>query len=150
MVVSDATEEELRPLTRTVRCELTVDQPRRDVSDLLILASCDFLVCSISSYSLWAAFLSEARYGWFAPNLPPERGFGSIWGHEAEQQAPGAPTRIALDRAATLGDGVVARGVAIGEDGRVPDELIADLAHRAALKRRELDLLRYGVTPMFD
>ncbi|WP_185206248.1 alpha-1,2-fucosyltransferase [Sphingomonas sp. NBWT7] len=150
IAISDATEEELAPLTQAVPCHLTSRQQHRDVSDLLAMASCDFLVCSISSYSLWAAFLSDARYGWYAPNLTPHGHLGSIWGHEAEQQAPGSPTRQALDTVAADLDPHGARGVAIGEDGAIPDELIADLERRAAFKRPATDLLRYGVAPLPD
>lgn len=147
VVVSDATDDELAPLTRAVPCHLTSRQRNRDVSDMLALGSCDFLVCSISSFSLWGAFLSDARYGWFAPNLTPHGGFGSIWGHEAEQQAAGSPTQRAL-AAANEASSPAARGVAIGVDGGVPDELIADLQQRGAFRRPALDLLRYGVTPL--
>lgn len=148
VVVSDGTEDDLRPLIEAVPCQLTSHQRNRDVSDMLALASCDFQLCSISSYSLWAAFLSNGRYGWFAPNLTSNGGFGSIWGHEAEQQLPGAPTYNALETAARLGQTVAGRGVAIGEDCVVPDELIIDLERRASLKRRALDLIRYGVAPL--
>lgn len=148
IVVSDAEDEELRPLTRVVPCHLTSNQRRRDVSDLLALASCDFLVCSISSYSLWAAFLSEARYGWYAPNLTLHGEFGSIWGQEAQQQAPGSATIRALNAVAAETGPHIARGVAIDENGTIPNELIGDLIRRAALKRTATDLLRYGVTPL--
>jgi hypothetical protein len=148
IAISDATEDDLALLTRAVPCQLTSKQQYRDVSDLLALASCDFLVCSISSYSLWAAFLSDARYGWYAPNLTLHGGLGSIWGHEAEQQAPGSPTQQALEKVAAEPEPHHARGVAIGEDGAVPDELIADLQRRAAFKRPATDLLRYGVAPL--
>lgn len=148
VVVSDANAADLAPLTRAVPCLLTAEQSDRDVSDLLTLASCDFLLCSISSYSLWAAFLSKGRYGWYAPNLTPYGRFGSIWGHEAEQQLPDSPTNRARERVAGMGPNVTARGVAISEEGTLPDELIADLKRRASLIRPELDLLRYGVAPL--
>lgn len=148
VVVSDANEAELTPLTRAVPCHLTVQQRDRDVSDLLALASCDFLLCSISSYSLWAAFLSDGRYGWFAPNLTPHDNYGSIWGHEAAQQTANSETQAALTSVASLDGPIAARGVAIAEDGTLPDELIADLQRRAAFRRPALDLLRYGVVPL--
>lgn len=148
VVVSDADETELAPLIQAVPCHLTAHQPDRDVSDLLALASCDFLLCSISSYSLWAAFLSDGRYGWFAPNLTLHDGYGSIWGHEAAQQAVGSATQAALASVASLDGPIAARGVAIAEDGTLPNELIADLQRRAAFRRPALDLLRYGVAPL--
>src|SRR6185437_6203840 len=69
LLVSDGTREQLTPLLETVPCVVTADLPNGDCSDVLALADCDLLVCSASTYSHLAAFLSDSPYVWFAPNL---------------------------------------------------------------------------------
>ena len=70
-----------------------------EVSDLLALAGADLLVCSVSSYSIWAAALSDAAYLWFKPQLHPQAdGWWSIWGFEPKQQLSGSVTLEASRR----------------------------------------------------
>ena len=147
VVVSNASAEELAPLTSAVDCVTTYHQDQRDVSDMLALAATDFLVCSISSFSMWSAFFSESRYAWYTPQLTWNGDLGSIWGHQNEQQAPGSETVRAAGRVrATLAtDAAISeRGVAIGDDGSVPDDVIADIERRVALRRQEHDLVAFG------
>jgi hypothetical protein len=44
-----------------------------------------------------------------------------------------------------IADPVFGRGVAVGMDGRLPEELLHMLEQRTVLKRRRHDLLYYGV-----
>jgi hypothetical protein len=151
LVVSDASADELEPLTRSVPCVTTFDLPDRDISDMLALADSDFILCSISSFSLWSVFLSNARYGWFAPNLTVQSGLGTIWGHEPLQREESSASSIALSEIRELLDAnrpVRERGVAIGPDGIVPNELLEYLIGQHAVKRRATDLLRFGATRM--
>lgn len=142
LVVSDAAPDELVSLTRAYPTVTTTHQRMRDVSDMMALADCDLIVCSVSSFSIWAAFFSEGRYLWFAPQLTKLDGFFGIWAHQAGQQAEGSLTRMAM---AAAPDSGVPRGLPIGRDGKIPDEIIVDLARRAAFRRREFDLIRLGV-----
>jgi hypothetical protein len=145
LIVSDATPDELAPLTRLYPAVTTSHQRMRDVSDMMALADCDLIVCSVSSFSMWAAFFSEGRYLWFAPQLSQLDGFYGIWAHQAGQQAAGSLTRNAM---ATHTTASIPRGVPIGRDGRVPADVIADLAQRAAIRDRAQDLIQYGVLPV--
>ena len=124
LVVSDGRPGELQPLLDAVPCVSTADIPDSDCSDLLALAGADLLVCSISSFSQWAAFLSEAPYLWYAPNLQVhEGGYGSIWG--------GSAAEAAAQAAAAEPPGTpLPRGLAIGADGALPGELAGLLAKR--------------------
>lgn len=154
VIVSDASPHELTALTDSFDCITTHHQQNRDVSDLLILAGCDFLVCSISSFSLWAAFFSDSRYAWFAPQLTWMGGLGSIWGHQAEQQRDGSETvRSAAELRKSLALGVIpdGRGIAVDWDAHVPDQVVSDIERRVALRRREFDLVAFGsvVAPGF-
>ncbi len=145
LVVSDATPEELAPLTQAYPSVTTSHQRRRDVSDMMALAACDLVVCSVSSFSMWAAFFSEGRYLWFAPQLTEIDGFHGIWAHQPGQQASDSLTRAAI--AAQL-PGDTPRGLPVARDGRVPSAIVEGLAQRAAIRRRETDLIRYGVVRM--
>jgi len=151
LVVSDAKPEQLQGLCAGLPCVFSGDIPDSDCSDLLALAGADMMVCSVSSFSIWAAFLSGRPYLWYAPNLNlhPE-GFLSIWGHEAGQQGEDSPTRraIAAAKAQVLAGGTPAsRAWAVGHDGQVPAGAIASLGANTA-GRVERDLVVYGVIDM--
>lgn len=150
VVASDGTPQQLRPLTDACNCIVASALPDSDCSDLLALVRSDLLVCSISSFSAWAAFLSDAPYLWFAPQLTvgPD-GLASIWGHEPLQQAPDSPTRRAHARWHEA-PGLVPRGWPVGLDGRVPVSALAQMQARGHDRRgaRDADLVRYGVVPL--
>ena len=148
LVISDASNECLAPFGSEISCLFTSDQHNRDISDLLALARCDLIVCSVSSYSMWAAFFSCGRYVWLAPHLTVQDKFASIWGHERAQQLPHGQTiqaRETVEALARAGQTITAKGVPVGWDGVLSDELLRWLEQRMSLRRRETDLLRYGV-----
>lgn len=137
LVVSDGSDAQLRPLLETVPCVTTRDIPDSDCSDLLALADADLLVCSISSYSQWAAFLSSAPYIWFAPSLQRHAGgLGSIWGGSFAEES------VASGRAA------LPRGLPVGMDGAIPASLPALVRERREYLRPEHDLVRGGFAPL--
>ena len=118
--------------------------------DLLALARADLLVCSISSFSAWAAFLSDAPYLWFAPQLTPQPdGLASIWGHEPLQQQADSPTRRALARWRRE-PALLPRGWPVELDGAVPAGALAMMQSRGGDRRgpADADLVRYGVAPL--
>lgn len=142
VIASDASPEELAPILGRFPCVTTYDLNNTDVSDMLTLANSDFMVCSISSFSLWAAFLGQMPYAWFAPQLSRFDGLRGIWAHLPEQQHQESPlghARKTFEKAAS------GRGTAVDLDGALPDALIADLASAIVRKRRTTDLIRYGV-----
>ena len=137
LVVSDGDADQLRPLLEAVPCVTSNDIPDSDCSDLLALADADLLVCSISSFSLWAAFLSQAPYLWYAPNLQVHPGeLGSIWGGSFADTAVPAP-------GASL-----PRGLPIGVQGALPRELPTLLRQRRDYLRADHDLIRGGLAPL--
>ncbi len=119
-------------------------RPRPALSDLLALAAADVLVCSVSAYSMLAAFLSESPYVWFEPHLNDHGGWQSIWGHE-EVDDPQGPTMRNLAVAGISPDPVFGRGFAANGDGRIPDALRDVLERRLWLKKRSRDLIFRGV-----
>ncbi len=143
VVASDAGPKELAPITNRFNCVTTYDIPNSDVSDLLTLANCDMLICSISSFSLWAAFLGRMPYVWYGPQLTSFEGTRSIWGHLPIQQRAESPLGHA--RAAHLN--TPGRGFAIDIDGHLPDALLVRMEQALAQVPRVGDLIRYGVVP---
>jgi hypothetical protein len=126
-----------------------VQLPARErpmLSDLLSMAFADLLVCSVSSFSLLAGFLSDHPYAWYAPHLYERGGWRSIWGYESFQQSPGGLTSINVSVAENDVSGEdFGRGFAIQPDGCIPDRLAEILRQRLATKQLRRDLLYYGV-----
>jgi hypothetical protein len=144
VVCSDASPAELPELgerddVRFVRGE-GVAAP---VQELLVLASCDLLACSVSSFSMLAAFLSDRPYLWFEPQLTAVDSALTIWGDEDAQRLPGSLTRRAVE---LRGESVRPRGIPVPASGVVelgPDALVAP----ADGWDRRRDLLYYGAVP---
>ncbi|MDP2265241.1 MAG: hypothetical protein Q8J70_01690 [Thiobacillus sp.] len=149
LVVSDGTREQLQPLLDTIPAVTTSDLPDSDCSDLLALAKADLLVCSVSSYSSIAAFLSNAPYLWFEPNLQMhDEGLYSIWGHEAGQRRQGSATHHAIQYRQTAESDFPGRGTPVGIQGDVPEAVLRELMKRKQKNNPLTDLVRYGVVPV--
>ena len=73
VVCSDGERTQLMPLLKRKSVLFTSELPNSDISDLLALIYVDLLICSVSSYSMWAAFLSRSSYIWYRPNLVENR-----------------------------------------------------------------------------
>lgn len=143
LIVSDASPERLKDLCLGLPCVLSGDITDSDCSDMLALAGADLLVCSISSFSVWAAFLSNAPYIWYGPNLHKhDEGFSSIWGHEPGQQTKSSPTLQAIETA-LQSKYFHSRACSVDPDGVVPLSAIHQIGR--SLRRTEFDLIRYGV-----
>jgi hypothetical protein len=66
---------------------------------LKALLKAKIIVPSVSSFSLLAIFLSDAKYFWPRQALFDSKGFLSIWGYESDQ-FPAGPTACAIDESA--------------------------------------------------
>ena len=148
LIVSDGTPEQIAAIAKPIDAITTYDIPDADCSDLLALADCDLLVCSVSSYSAWAAFLSSAPYLWFEPNLNhhPEDIY-SIWGHEPEQKKTTGATARAIAKYVKCKEHWRGRGIAVGMDGDLPLALFDDILEASARRSIATDLVTYGVVP---
>tara|TARA_R100001198_G_scaffold97042_1_gene91578 strand:+ start:14242 stop:15282 length:1041 start_codon:yes stop_codon:yes gene_type:complete len=142
VITSDASDSDIRPLLEKFPCITTNGFDHADVSDLLTLAACDFLICSVSSFSMWAAFLGEMPYAWFEPQLSEHGGVRSIWGNQISEQHPNSFTSQA--RAKAVGN-QAGRGVSLGFGDKLPRNILSHLENVLRLKQRETDLVRYGV-----
>ena len=146
LLITDGRADQLAPLTQAFPCITTADMRHNDCSDVLALAAADLLVCSASTYSSLAAFLSESPYLWFAPSLyaHPEGCF-STHGFAAETKDSNGPTRQAVDEYVRHSGAWLGRGAVIELDGRIPASALQAAAYRRALRRDSSDLVRSGV-----
>jgi hypothetical protein len=146
-IFSDGDTTQLAPLTKLLNPVATNSPAPSDVSDLLAMSQADLLVCSISSYSLWAAALSTAPYVWFGPQMHRhEDGWASIWGSQTSQQRSNSPTLAAWEsQKAAKPESPTGRGYAVDADGHLPITLLQSLHRRLADLDRRGDLVRCGV-----
>jgi hypothetical protein len=146
LLITDGRPEQLQALTSAYPCITTADLSHNDCSDVLTLAAADLLVCSASTYSSLAAFLSESPYLWFAPSLHahPE-GCYSTHGFSAELNDPHGPTRQAVDEYGQRTAIWPARGAVIGLDGHIPARTLEAVRDRREFRRASSDLVRSGV-----
>jgi hypothetical protein len=122
-----------------------------ECSDLVLMAQADLRICSISSYSLIASFLSGGPYLWYEPQLTKEDGMYSLWGMEEQQRLKDSTT----DQSATLarkmepGSPWVSafRGYAMQPGGTFPAGLLEQLRRRLMAKNPMASLLEYGSLP---
>jgi len=114
------------------------------VEDLSVLASCDVIVPSISSFSLLAIFLSDALYVWPAQHLHDADGWRSIWGHEPRQASGPTAGSRKLAESEELN---VFRGIPRSGSEPWPDWFIDQINIRAYLRRQEQDLTLYRRYP---
>jgi hypothetical protein len=148
VILSDARESPLLDVLEEYKGVVTLpDRDRPLLSDLFCMVNADTLVCSVSSFSMLAAFLSDKPYIWFAAHLNDHGGWRSLWGHEEWQQPPDGLTARNLAVSGESPDPIVGRGIPVGMDGRLTDSLLELLQQKAFLKRRRHDLLYYGIAP---
>jgi len=158
LLVSDGTPEQLRPLLEAVPCITTADLPGGDCSDALALAGADLLVCSASTYSTLAAFLSDSPCVFFTPSLyrHPDGCYSSGEAATEAQRPDGPRQRAVREFVAAVARGTatarnpaewLSRAVAVDIDGEIPAPVIELLRQRRAYRRWQGDLTRCGVTP---
>jgi hypothetical protein len=141
------------PAYRELVADYSPKQVRRrelsECSDLLLMADADLRVCSVSSYSMVACFLSEGPYLWYEPQLHCEGGMYNLWGHEPRQQQPGSPTATSAQHLRAAGEANLRfRGYPVSDDYAIPDSLIEELEAALSAKNARTDLMRYGCYPI--
>jgi hypothetical protein len=118
---------------------------------VLALANADLLVCSASTFSTLAAFLSESPYLCFTPNLYAHaQGVYSLGNYDTQRDKPGNPTRAALEQLESMPVDLVPRGVGVDLDGEIPAAVIEAAVLRHQSRRWESDLVRSGVARAID
>jgi hypothetical protein len=122
-----------------------------ECSDLVLMAQADLRICSISSYSMVASFLSDGPYLWYEPQLTQIDGMYSLWGMEEQQRRKGSLTDLSATHARELEPGSPweseFRGYAMQTGGTVPAGLLTQLRRRLLAKNPMTSLLEYGSLP---
>jgi len=121
-----------------------------ECSDLLLMAQADLRVCSVSSYSLVASWLSDGPYLWYEPQLSLLDGQYTLWGNEKEQQLAGSLTELSRAAMREAAPGPLFESCFKGypgrADGTIPAGLIAQLERRL-MEKANGNLLAYGAVP---
>jgi hypothetical protein len=82
LLCSDGKKSEFESFIAETNAVFLSEKNHSDISDLLLLSRADLLICSISTFSLWAAQLSKSPYIWYGPNIGDETvgGRSRRWG----------------------------------------------------------------------
>jgi hypothetical protein len=122
-----------------------------ECSDLLLMAQADLRICSISSYSMIAAFLSGGPYIWYEPQLTLEDSLYTLWGLEEAQRKADSITSEARAFASMLTPSLEAsagiQGHAMGTGEALPPGLIVQLERKLQTLDTRTNLLEYGALP---
>ena len=149
LLLTDASEASVKPLLDRFDALTTSHLSHTTSSDLLLMGMADSIVCSVSSFSMWGAFLSDAPYFWFAPNLQAHAEYASLWGNEQAEQKGGVTDRnLRAVLAAKNDGGKISRGVPIGIDGTIPPSAAEVLEIRLRTRALSRDLIYSGVAPV--
>ncbi len=152
LLLCDRPSDQFRSLAAELDAVTTLHHTLSECSDLCLLALADLRICSVSSYSLAACFLSRGPYIWCEEQLGIRNGLYSIWGHEQQEQQEGsffseteALLREAGEESRDLLD--ARNGFAVRMDGALPQALVERLYLRLEERDRRFDLVRYGAFP---
>ena len=121
-----------------------------ECSDLVLMSQADLRVCSVSSYSLIASFLSGGPYLWYEPQLNLGEEMYSLWSHEKTQQADASLSsqgRAFVRQNRILEDGAMHLGTAMAVGDALPAQLVAMLQQRLKVLDARTNLLEYGSLP---
>jgi hypothetical protein len=126
-----------------------------ECSDLLFMSQADLRVCSVSSYSLAANYLSEGPFVWYEPQLTLEDGDYSLWGKE-EGLASASPLETDFQRCLFNTDFGGSRecvppstflGTPMNIGDSLPDSLAGLLDQKLTCRNPQTNLLGFGSLP---
>jgi hypothetical protein len=141
-IVSDEPELAARTFPKWSLCAA---RSRSMFEDLSIMTSADLLVCSVSTFSMLSAFLSDAPYLWYRPYMLEYGDLLSLRPQMPERQM--GPTSANGGKEEGSGSMAFTRGVPMDVGSELPVWLVDFLQSKAALSRRSADLIRYGFVP---
>jgi hypothetical protein len=121
------------------------------------MTQADLRVCSVSSYSLAASFLSGGPYLWYKPQLTLRNEFYTLWGNEITQQENSSPSSAGIEFLSNVQkrpadkEGAVINfvGTAMDVGDPLPESLVRQLDHRLGSLDSRTNLLEYGCIPGF-
>jgi hypothetical protein len=126
-----------------------------ECSDLILMAQADLRICSVSSYSLAASFLSDGPYLWYEPQLSLTKGRYTLWGED--NVGPAVAWDSPQWKAHIDGRGSnnssdyeappAFLGSAMNTGDSLPDALVSLLEQRLSTLDPHTNLLEYGSVP---
>lgn len=128
-----------------------VQQGLTECSDLLLMTQADLRICSVSSYSLAANFLSGGPYLWYEPQLTLSHGLYTLWGNETSNyhrpQGDKYPTNIGESSYADPTSSATFMGTAMDIGDPLPTSLVRLLDQRLSGHDPRTNLIEYGSVP---
>lgn len=108
--------------------------------DLGVLASADLVVCSVSSFSLLAAFLGDNDFLWYSDHLTVQDEAAFIWADDQSRRFSDRRRRDIRYRLGTAG----MRGIPFPSSDAIFSDLLLRLKSNLAARHAESNLLFYG------
>jgi hypothetical protein len=149
LLFSDGPDSELRDFCDEFEPIRMAPENHSVAGDLIAMAAADLLVCSTSTFSLIAGFLSNAPYLWFEPQLESAADFYSLANEgltQNEARVYGTGNEKS-ECAAPDQPGLMPRGIPVRDSGHLPDSLLNWLDQRLGFKNPSHDLIYYGRVP---
>jgi hypothetical protein len=132
LVCSDARDADLEPLVEGDVRVFRGSGQGAAVQELIALAEADLMICSVSSFSMLAVFLSQKPYLWYEPQLVAEGNRYSIWDVGASPTTAAAAPPF--------------RGLPFGDAAQnLPGWFVDTVADRRLILRSDSDLVLGGV-----
>jgi hypothetical protein len=125
-----------------------------ECSDLILMALADLRICSISSYSLVASFLSSGPYIWYEPQLSLKEGLYSLWGMERRQFDSGSSWQKSTSFLAEIVPGSPweseFKGYCMATEDALPAGLVTQLRRKLLSADERTNLLEHGCIPIWS
>jgi hypothetical protein len=137
LIATDGKRADVEPILQEFPCLLISELNNSVCSDLIALSETDLIVCSLSIYSMWAAFLSKSPYIWFKPHLSSvQRGL-----YMKNMRVLG----IFKEPCFNINLSEISRSIPVDMDGILPQHLIDELLQVSNMKQAGTDLIRGGI-----
>lgn len=122
-----------------------------ECSDMLLMSQADLCICSVSSYSFMAGFLSNSLCLWYEPQLTFDGGLYTLWGSDAALESKDVSRMQVIESIKAAAPGspweTAFKGYAMGTDSALPRGLVEQLDHKLLANDQAVNLLQYGFLP---
>jgi hypothetical protein len=127
-----------------------------ECSDLLLMSQADVRVCSVSSFSLAASFLSGGPYLWYEPQLNLSQGHYTLWGDSGTQMPVTPHSSWKLPDIASVSErgtkiektSSLFLGTAMNIGDPLPEPLVRLLENKLKSHDPQTNLLEFGCLPV--
>lgn len=146
LICSNGSEIDLAPILAFDNVTFASQLPNSDISDLLLLADCDLICGSLSTFSMWAVFLGRALNLWYRDNFEKVMDSACVSPfHTLFRVRTGLPSSSLHS---LISQGLVheaPRSYACGMEADISESLLHQLWLVLQAKRTSYDLVRKGI-----